>query len=443
MSDAGLISSQLINDGLFGIIWLKPTALFGLTGLDPITHAFFWSMLFNIGSFAVISVYGTPDPKEIYQAELFVDAFRYNTTSVATVPWRGTAYTPDLTSLLGNFIGAERALNLVNNYAHRNQIQLEQRADPRIVNFSERILAGVIGSASARIMVSSVTKEEELNIDEVLKMVRESQQMIELNKELRKKSTELSKAGEQLRKANEQLKQIDALKDEFLYTVTHELRTPLTSIRSLTEILHDNPDLQEEQRQEFLGAVVKETERLSHLISQVLTLEKYESGKQKLQLRSFDFRTVLLEVLDSVRPLAEKKQLSFSVVYPDSMLLVHADQDLLYQVVFNLVGNAIKFSPDQDIITIHVVDQASELRVAIQDNGKGIEPELQELIFDKFFQARNQTLQKPVGSGLGLAICKRIIEMHNGRIWVESEIGNGSRFIFFLPNFDPTDATYE
>jgi len=151
-----------------------------------------------------------------------------------------------------------------------------------LVTFVERVLSGVIGSASAHIIVGSVTKVEELKIDEVLKMLRESQQMIELNRELRKKSAEVEKATMLLIKANDQLTQMDKTKDEFLYTVTHELRTPVTSIRAMAEIVHDNTDMEEGQKQLFLGGIIKETERLSHLITQVLNLEKYESGKQLL-----------------------------------------------------------------------------------------------------------------------------------------------------------------
>ena len=323
-------------------------------------------------------------------------------------------------------------------YAQRNKILIDQTsnlADPRLVDFSEKILAGVIGSASARIMVSSVTKEEELSIDEVLKILQESQQMMELNKELRKKSLELTKATDELKKANNQLKDMDALKDEFLYTVTHELRTPLTSIRALSEIVHDNPELEEVQRSEFLGRIVKETERLSHLITQVLYLERYESGRQKLNLSSFGMVDLAKDAYQTIEPLAKNKNINFKLVHPNSTLLLHADKDLLRQVMINLLGNAIKFTPEGGHVEFIIVDNHEEIIITIQDNGKGIPPEAHAFLFDKFFQARNQTLKKPEGSGLGLAIAKKIVTMHSGKIWVESEVGKGSRFVFLIPNF--------
>jgi signal transduction histidine kinase len=364
MAEVNLISKEIISNGLLGNEWLKPQELFGLTGFSPITHALFWSMLFNGIAYVVFSLYSKLNSQEVYQAEIFVDINKHERLEDSGI-WRGTAYMPDLFALLENFIGKERAQNLIQSYANRHQINITQQgnADPRMVSFVEKILAGVIGVSSARIMVSSVTKEEELSLNEVFKILHESQQMIELNKELRKKSIELTKATDQLKEANLQLKEMDELKDEFLYTVTHELRTPLTSIRSLTEIVHDNPDLSEEERQNFLSAVVKETERLSHLITKVLNLEKYESGRQKLNLSSFDLNVLIRDLINAYQLMAQEKGIKLSLIKPNSMLLVHADKDLLQQVVVNLLSNAMKFTPAGGSINIIISDQQHQIQV--------------------------------------------------------------------------------
>ena len=115
------------------------------------------------------------------------------------------------------------------------------------------------------------------------------------------------------------------------------------------------------------------------------------------------------------------------------MFLVQCDADLITQVLNNLLSNAIKFAPQNGRVAVSVHSNFDELQVWVEDDGKGIVPALHELIFDKFFQAKNQTLRKPEGSGLGLAICKKIIDMHGGKIWVVSEEGKGSKFIFTLP----------
>lgn len=435
MASAGIIDIRIIQNGPWGISWLKPLSLFGLEGMDSITHCFFWSMLLNTGVFVAVSLNSRKSAREIYQGEIFVDIFRHSGPGEADMLWKGTAYLPDLTSLLANFLGNERAEKILAGYASRNKIPMEgKRADPRLVNFAEKVLSGVIGSASARIMVSSVTKEEELKISEVLHILRESQQMIELNKELRRKSGELQKATELLTLVNAQLKDMDTLKDEFLYTVTHELRTPMTSIRAMAELVYDNPDMEEAQREQFLAGIIRETERLSHLITQVLNLEKYESGRQKLNLTAVVLNTLIDDSISSVAPLANEKKCLLRKQIPDTMFLINCDPDLIRQVFTNLLSNAIRFVPDeQGEIIISVRAEEGELSISVQDNGKGIPAELHELIFDKFFQARNQTLKKPQGSGLGLAICKKIVEMHQGKIRVESEVGKGSRFIFTLP----------
>ena len=435
MANAGIISDHILKEGIAGIQCLKPHSLFGMTGLDPITHCFFWSMLFNISSFVFVSLNSSRNARETYQAELFVDIFRHSVVADKNVIWKGTAYLADLTLLLSNFLGTERAEKLIQAYAQRNRIALnDQKADPRLVAFAEKILSGVIGSASAHIMVSTVTKEEELKIDEVINILRESQQMIELNKEMRRKSVELQRATEQLTFANEQLRDMDQVKDEFLYTVTHELRTPLTSIRAMAEIVHDNPEMSEDEKHHFLSGIIKETERLSYLITQVLNLERYESGRQPLNVSSVMLNTLIDDTIHSVNALTKEKKVTIIKNIPDSMFLVQCDAALIQQVLYNLLSNAIKFARENDgIIKVSVRTNHDEIQVWVEDNGRGIPSDLHMLIFDKFFQARNQTLKKPEGTGLGLAICKKIIEMHNGKIWVESEEGNGSRFIFTLP----------
>ncbi len=436
MASAGFIDMSVIEQGPLGMAWLRPLSLFGMEGMDSVTHCFFWSMFFNILVFVTVSLNSHRSAREIYQSEIFVDIFRHSGPGDTHAVWKGTAYLPDLNSLLANFLGKERAEKIISSYAARHKISMEsKKADPRLVTFSEKVLSGVIGSASARIMVSSVTKEEELKINEVMHILRESQQMIELNKELRRKSGELQKATEQLTLVNAQLKDMDEVKDEFLYTVTHELRTPLTSIRAMAELVHDNDDMEEEQRQEFLAGIIKETERLSHLITQVLNLERYESGRQQLNLTPVLLNTLISDSIRSVTGMALEKKINIEKQIPDSMFLIRCDADLIQQVMNNLLSNAIKFAAEKTgQVKVGLFSNDDELQIWVEDNGKGIDRELHELIFDKFFQARNQTLKKPQGSGLGLAISKKIIEMHRGKIWVESEEGKGSRFIFTLPN---------
>lgn len=433
--NAGFMDACIMDNGLLGMSWLKPQALFGLNSMGLLAHSFFWSILFNIGTLIAVSLITQPSRQEEYQAELFVNIYKYQGITGGPGMWKTSANISDVNALLANFIGTTRAENILSSYAQRHKIPYNQKeADPRIIDFSEKILTGVIGSASARFLVRNIAKEEEISIDKVLSIVRESQQALELNKELKKNSLELSKAKEQLTEVNDQLMKMDVLKDEFLYTVTHELRTPLTSIRALSEILFDNPYMDEEQRQHYLEGIVKEIERLSHLITQVLNLERYESGRHKLNQTAVDISFLINGVIESINPLLKAKEIKLEYTAPSSMTLLQCDKDMIRQVLYNLVSNAIKFVPDAGgTIKIICRVEVDELCIWVMDNGKGIPEEVRELIFDKFFQAKNQTIQKPIGSGLGLAICKRIVEMHGGRIYVEPISPQGAKFVFTLP----------
>ncbi len=431
------IIESIVKEGLFHISILKPTAFLGLHNLDVLTHGVFWSLLLNTLSFVFVSINFSASKQEEFQAKIFVEINANFQKDLYSLPWKGITLVKDIKLLINNFIGEERGQNLLDGYAKRYDIVIKNEndvADIRIVSFVERILGGVIGAASARLMISNVTKNEEISKDEVLNIVKESQQFIELNKELRKKTLELTKTSNELKNANELLKNMDEQKDEFLYTVTHELRTPLSSIRALSEILYDNPDLTEVEKEQFLATIVHETERLSHLISQVLRLEKFESGRQRLNFTSFDYHEMITDSISPLQILATQKNFTIQVVKPNNELLFYGDRDMMNQVITNLVSNAIKFlDKENPSVAVRVYVENQEIITEIEDNGKGIEPDLTEKIFDKFFQAKNQTLKKPEGSGLGLAICHRIIELHQGKIWAVSELGKYAKFIFTLP----------
>ncbi len=240
---SGWLPIGFLNDGPLGIALLKPYALFGLAGLNDITHAMLWSMVANIGAYAVVSVFTRQDVAEQAQAARFVDVFLRAGEGPDVHVWKGEASVPDLLALLARFLGAERAAAAVGAYAKRRGYAspAEMPADAGLVQFAETELAGAIGGASARIMVASTVKEDALSIDEVRTMLDDASRVIAYSHELEKKSREVMAATAELRAANERLKELDRLKDDFVSTVTHELRTPLTSIRAFSEILHDNP----------------------------------------------------------------------------------------------------------------------------------------------------------------------------------------------------------
>jgi signal transduction histidine kinase len=300
-------------------------------------------------------------------------------------------------------------------------------ADADLVSYAERLLTGAIGSASARVMVSSVVKEEPLGIEEVLNILDETRQVIAY-------SRELEKATAELREANAQLQELDRLKDDFISTVSHELRTPLTSVRSLSEILHTNPNIDSEQIAKFTGIIIKESDRLIRLISQVLDYEKIESAQIAWSVSTLNLEEVIKDAVASTRQLIHDKNIKINLDIAPHIPSVSGDRDRLVQVMVNLISNAVKFcEPDRGYISVRLRMKTAHLLVQVEDNGIGIKPENVEKIFEPFHQIKNPTLGRPMGTGIGLTITKRIIDFHHGRIWAESTPGKGALFSFTLP----------
>jgi signal transduction histidine kinase len=283
-------------------------------------------------------------------------------------------------------------------------------------------------------MVASVVKEEPLSLEEVMDILDETSQVIAYSHQLEQKSRELEAATAELRAANEQLKELDRLKDDFISTVTHELRTPLTSIRAFSEILTDNPDLDEARQGKFLTIILKESERLTRLINQVLDLSKIESGKMDWSLSKIDLTEVIKEALTATGQLFEEKNIQVELDLPDRTPAILADRDRIMQVLLNLLSNAMKFCNSQaGWVGIRLHLKNNLVQIDVSDNGPGIRPKDQELIFEKFRQVGDALTEKPQGTGLGLPICHHIITYFGGKLWVKSEPGHGATFSFTLP----------
>jgi len=433
---SGWLPITFLTDGIFGIDLFRPQELFGLRGLDDITHCLFWSMLANIGCYIGVSLLKGPNALEHGQAAVFVDALKRAPSSPQSRPWRGSASVNELLLVLGRFLGPERAREALEAYARARGVKdlAALRADAGLVYRAESLLAGAIGSASARVVMTSVVEEEPLGIDEVMNVIDEASQVLAYSRQLEQKSRELEAATRELRSANQRLQELDRLKDDFISTVTHELRTPLTSIRAFTEILNDNPRLDEHERGRFLGIIIKESERLTRLINQVLDLAKIESGNAEWHPSEIDMREVLEDSITAVSQLFRDERISLRKDLADRVPLIVADRDRLMQVMLNLLSNAAKFcTRDDKRVAVSLRRESGLLRVDVTDNGIGIRETDHQVIFDKFRQAGDTLTQKPKGSGLGLAISREIISHFGGRLWVSSRLGEGSTFSFTLP----------
>lgn len=433
-AQSGWLAQSFISEGLFGLWLLKPYALLGLDGLDPVTHSLFWSMLINIGGIVGISLSTRQSGLERAQAALFTESGALQGGAVRL--WQGKAPLKELRALVGRFIGMGRAeMAFADHLRRRRMDPATPTADAELVRHAERLLAGAIGSASARVIVATVAEEQPLGLDDVMRILEETSQAIEYSRRLEEKSRELEAATNELRVANERLKELDRLKDDFVSTVSHELRTPLTSIRSFSEILHDHPDLDDAQRQQFLGIVIKESERLTRLINELLDLAKIESGRLDWQMARIDATELVREAAQSIGQLFRDKGVMLELDLPDGPLPVDADRDRLMQVLMNLLSNAVKFSPAQHGRVILAADRVgAQVEIVVSDNGPGISAQDQHVIFERFRQVGDTLTAKPQGTGLGLAISRMIIEHHRGRIRVVSGgQGEGATFRVTLP----------
>jgi hypothetical protein len=252
--------------------------------------------------------------------------------------------------------------------------------------------------------------------------------------QIEQKSRQLEATSAELRAANERLQELDRLKDDFISTVTHELRTPLTSIRALSEILFADPEIESGQRIKFLGIIIKESERLTRLINQVLDLAKLESGNAEWHSSEVNLKELIEEAAAAVGPVMAENRVKLTLDLPQSVRAVTADRDRLTQVLLNLISNAVKFCDRQaGQITIALRELTGALQVDVADNGPGIPRQQQDLIFEKFRQGGDSLTEKPQGTGLGLPISRQIVTHLGGRLWVQSEPGRGATFSFTVP----------
>jgi Na+/proline symporter/nitrogen-specific signal transduction histidine kinase len=432
---SGWIGEGFVTDGPFGIALLRPYELLGLSGLDSIAHALFWTMVVNVGLYVAVSLVTSQTIIERSQANQFVDIF--GRAAAGGRIWRGRATIGDLRRLLARFLSEPLAEAAFQRFTRERDRRLDDvsPADADIVSYVERQLAGAIGASSARIMVASVLREEMHDIDEVMQILDEASELIVYSRRLEEKSQELEAATNELRAANERLQELDKLKDDFVTTVSHELRTPLSSIRSFSEIVHDYPDLPIEERREFLQIIVQESERLTRLLNDILDLAKMEAGKIAWHMADVAPRTVIEQALAATKGLVRKHgKVKLETAVEDDLPIVRVDSDRLMQVIVNLISNAVKFSDkEKGWVRLEARREDSALRVEVRDNGIGIDKKDHGKIFERFQQAGNTLTEKPAGTGLGLPISREILRHFGGEIRVESEIGKGATFSFRIP----------
>jgi PAS domain S-box-containing protein len=229
-------------------------------------------------------------------------------------------------------------------------------------------------------------------------------------------------------------KEAERVKNEFISTVSHELRTPLTSIRgSLGLLVAGAGGKVSPQHKTLLNIAVNNTERLLLLINDILDIEKIEAGKLRFEFKRFDIVHLIQQTIDDDAGLAEEFDVQYQFHSDEPLIFINGDEGRIHQVINNLLSNAAKFSHPDGIIEIKTIQHNGLVRISIIDHGMGIDPKFMPQLFDKFTQADSTDIRRTAGSGLGLSISKAIIEKHQGKLFAESVLGQGSSFHIDLP----------
>ncbi len=235
-----------------------------------------------------------------------------------------------------------------------------------------------------------------------------------------------------LMEANERLRELDQVKSNFISLVSHELRTPLTAIKGfIVTLYHYDKEIPDEKRRVYLSVLNEETDRLTRLINELLDISRIESGRMEFQWCRLSVPEIVGRVFETLSVKASHVRLVLD--FPADFPRLVADPDKLEQVLINLVGNALRYAPEQSCVRVAGRQQKGGVVIEVKDEGQGIAFAEQEKIFEKFYRLDNETNRKNPGTGLGLSICRALINLHGGKIWVESEAHEGCRFLFTLP----------
>jgi signal transduction histidine kinase len=434
-----LLSEAVLIDGLWGVEALRPRALLGLQGLDPLIHSLVWSIGANTLLFLIVSGLTDKRPLERLQGALFVDVFH---SAAGETPRfvEDSATSEDLFVLAQRILGTDPAREMFDEMARRQGLTtgLPNPTDA-VIAWLERELTGSVGAASAHAMVRRVAGRETVSMTELIDIADETQRLIENSRQLSDKSAELERAAAQLREANKRLRTLDAEKDDFLSQVSHELRTPMTSIRSFSEVLLGDDPVSEDERNRFIAIINDESLRLTRLLDEILDISRLEAGSLDLPLGSTDPEAAIAAALGTVSGVVRKNGVTVLREPAPGGIMVRANEDRLRQALINLLSNAVKYNGTA-APEIRVLPHASSgfLNIDVIDNGGGVSAHEAATVFEKF--NRGSRSGRDHGAGLGLPISRAIMRTLGGELTVEFAPGGTSFFRLRLALAVPADT---
>lgn len=434
-----VFSQQILAVGPFGIGWLRPQALFGVEGLDPLLHAVFWSMVLNTTAFIAGSLLTFPGPVERAQGAAFVTVFDHNEEGSRLRPWTRGRAEPEALLVMAQRILGDTALSL---FAAEAKAQGKDGylpdASPRFVEQLERRLAGSVGAATAHAMISELVGRDRVSVEDLMAVANETAQMMEYSGRLETQQVELTRTAGALREANEKLTQVSVQKDAFLSQISHELRTPMTSIRAFSELLMEG-EVSQQTVAAQAGVINAEAVRLTRLLDDLLDLSVLENGSVRLNLGMANIRNLMDKALvaaGSVRP-----DRSFAIDRDPlaEEIFLHTDADRLLQVFINLISNARKYCDAiAPRLRIMVRQKGGRIMIDIIDNGTTLPKADQALIFEKFVRLTDAS--HAGGAGLGLAISREVMTNLGGSVgYLPGQGGSAFRVTLPLQYLAPID----
>ncbi|WP_168713262.1 sensor histidine kinase [Cochlodiniinecator piscidefendens] len=427
---ATLISPEMLEHGPFGIGWLRPQALFGVVGLDPVIHAVVWSMLLNSLVFCTVSLMTFPNPLERLQGMQFVNVFEHSANARG---WSGNAAgAEDLLVMSQRILGPNQAQRLFQTIAQK-QGKAGLLPDPSVdfLEQLERELAGSVGAATAHAMVAQITGGASVSVEDLMAVADETAQIMEYSSKLEEKTDELERTARQLGEVNTKLTELSVQKDAFLGQISHELRTPMTSIRAFSEILRDVQDMTPDEQRHHASIIHDEALRLTRLLDDLLDLNVLENGQVALNIEQTNLYDVIERSLAAALSAVESETLSVVRSIDQEQIMIATDGDRLAQVFINLINNARKYCDHAEPkLEVQVCLRENCVEIDFRDNGTGISQADQNLIFEKFSRLTDH--HSAGGAGLGLAICREIMTNLKGSIdYLPGQ--NGAAFRVKLP----------
>ncbi len=407
----GGLPVSVMEQGPWGISWLRPQALFGIAGLDPLLHAVMWSLAVNTALFVGVSLVSFPSPLERLQGAQFVNIFEHSSNPQS---WKGgIAQSEDLMIMAQRILGPAEVQAFFQAEAARQGLPgYLPEPSPDFLARLERELSGAVGGATAHAMVAQIMGAAMVSVEDMLAVADETAQIMEYSSQLEAKSNELTRTARQLRTANNKLTQLSVQKDAFLSQISHELRTPMTSIRAFSEILRDAEGLEPKDLTRYASIIHAEAIRLTRLLDDLLDLSVLENGQVSLNLREGRLSDVISHAIAATG--ADMHALKVRRTGGAADIRMTTDLDRLAQVFINLIANAQKYcDAPRPELTIHTSQRDGRILVDFIDNGSGIPSAAQGMVFEKFYRVSDR---QAGGAGLGLAICREIMDRLGGTL---------------------------